>query len=355
MFHTRFRTDGAEGEVEDRLASFLPILYPESAPSCVGQPGQRLVYSSSLFGDLALAIPDYSNDQEEREPEGEGDGRPSEADVEKARRLFAHYLWGSALLVTDGIERAARRERENAVSSSISESTSESTSTPQGNADDLQWSVKGHRILEVGAGVALPSITSALAGAESVVVSDHPSAPGLFGPIQSNIRNNLPQHLVERVAIQPYQWGVFDETTIKADGDELESRHVSKMAHFAAANKGRFSRVICADCLWMPAQHENLIQTLLWFLTPSESSSSSSSSSSSGMAWVVAGLHTGREIVANFFRKAVAAGLVIDKIWERDMNATEEMDQAREWGPVREDEGPENRARWCVVAMLRQP
>ncbi|KAK2806759.1 hypothetical protein FQN49_008797, partial [Arthroderma sp. PD_2] len=59
-------------------------------------------------------------------------------------------------------------------------------------------------------------------------------------------------------------------------------------------------------------------------------------------------------IVANFFQKVVAAGLVIEKIWERDMNATEEMEQAREWKPVREDEGPENRARWCVVAMLRK-
>ncbi|KAK2861339.1 hypothetical protein FQN49_004310, partial [Arthroderma sp. PD_2] len=242
MFHTRFRTETVEGEVEDRLASFLPILYPESAPSCVGQPGQRLVYSSSLFGDLALTIPDYSHDQEraekdEKEAKEEKEER-SEAEVEKARRLFAHYLWGSALLVTDGIERAAREQGENTVSSS----TTASPST--GNTDDLQWSVKGHRILEVGAGVALPSITSLLAGAESVTVTDHPSAPGLYGPIQSNVKKNIPPHLVDRVSIQPYQWGVFDEA-VRSDDDQLESRYVSKMAHFAATNKGRFSRIIC--------------------------------------------------------------------------------------------------------------
>lgn len=70
---------------------------------------------------------------------------------------------------------------------------------------------------------------------------------------------------------------------------------------------------------------------------------------------MVAGFHTGREIVASFFETAVAMGLLVEQIWERDVNATsEEGVVTREWMPVRPGEGPENRARWCVVAFLRK-
>ncbi|DAA78381.1 TPA_exp: putative Nicotinamide N-methyltransferase [Trichophyton benhamiae CBS 112371] len=170
---------------------------------------------------------------------------------------------------------------------------------------------------------ALSSIVSVLAGAESVTVTDHPLAPGLYGSIQANIDRNIPKHLAHRISVQPYQWGVLGQGG-SVDEEELETAYLDQMAGFAAANRARFSRIICADCLWMPSQHENLIQTLLWFLAPSS---------------------------ASFFQKAVSAGLKIEKIWERDMNSTE-GETTREWKPVREDEGPENRARWCIVGLL---
>ncbi|KMQ48922.1 hypothetical protein A7C99_5883 [Trichophyton rubrum] len=334
MFLSRFRSDDEE-EAEDLLASFLPVLFPDSTTTCVGQPGQQLVYSSPAFGELALTIPVHPRDQgkaaeaaeaaadgQERAPLGEG--------VDRACMLFAHFLWGSSLLVTDGIERAS------------SSSTSSSINSPfEAAADGSVWSVKGHDILELGA--ALSSIVSVLAGAESVTVTDHPLAPGLYGSIQANIDRNIPKHLAHRISVQPYQWGVLDQGG-SVDEEELETAYLDQMAGFAAANRARFSRIICADCLWMPSQHENLIQTLLWFLAPS-------SGSPAGIAWVVAGLHTGRHIVASFFQKAVSAGLKIEKIWERDMNSTE-GETTREWKPVREDEGPENRARWCIVGLL---
>ncbi|EGD84119.2 hypothetical protein H112_07811 [Trichophyton rubrum D6] len=336
MFLSRFRSDDEE-EAEDLLASFLPVLFPDSTTTCVGQPGQQLVYSSPAFGELALTIPVHPRDQgkaaeaaeaaadgQERAPLGEG--------VDRACMLFAHFLWGSSLLVTDGIERAS------------SSSTSSSINSPfEAAADGSVWSVKGHDILELGAGAALSSIVSVLAGAESVTVTDHPLAPGLYGSIQANIDRNIPKHLAHRISVQPYQWGVLDQGG-SVDEEELETAYLDQMAGFAAANRARFSRIICADCLWMPSQHENLIQTLLWFLAPS-------SGSPAGIAWVVAGLHTGRHIVASFFQKAVSAGLKIEKIWERDMNSTE-GETTREWKPVREDEGPENRARWCIVGLL---
>ena len=110
----------------------------------------------------------------------------------------------------------------------------------------------------------------------------------------------------------------------------------------------------------MSDQHANLIRSLLWFLAPPSSSPSSSvvneKEMDGGRVWVTAGFHTGRHVVARFFDKAAEAGFVVEDVWERDMNAdiSVEGEVTREWCPVREGEGPENRARWCVVACLRK-
>lgn len=111
-------------------------------------------------------------------------------------------------------------------------------------------------------------------------------------------------------------------------------------------NKGGFSRIVAADCLWMRDEHENLVKTMLWFLAPED-----------GRIWVVAGFHTGRGTVASFFETALRGGLEIEKIFERDLNAAGTDGQGehrREWMAVREGEGPENRTRWCVIAVLRR-
>lgn len=116
----------------------------------------------------------------------------------------------------------------------------------------------------------------------------------------------------------------------------------------------------------MRGQHVNLIRTLLWFLTPPAAAGTGTGTTGSasieedpsldasgGRVWVVAGFHTGREIVASFFETAVSMGLAIEQIWEMDVNATyEEGEVTRPWRPVRDGEGPENRARWCVVGIL---
>lgn len=114
----------------------------------------------------------------------------------------------------------------------------------------------------------------------------------------------------------------------------------------------------------MKDQHENLVRSILWFLAPpwgevhqnkKRGEVEGSGSEDGGVAWVVAGFHTGRGIVASFFETAVAMGLIVEDIWERDMNASSEIGEVtREWRPSRPTEGPENRVRWCVVAFLRK-
>ncbi|EQL28621.1 hypothetical protein RJZ56_006213 [Blastomyces dermatitidis] len=338
-------TSTSTDDVEDLLTSFLPHLYPDEAPSCLGEPGQTVLYTSGAWGDLTVMVPDY--------PKIEGGGKEEKLDkgaegVEEGRRLFAHYLWGGSLVVAEGIERSAEAL---AGGNGVGEE--------EGKEKDLIWDVRGEKVLELGAGAALPSLVSALAGAAQVTITDHPSSPALYGAIQANVTNNIPEHLQSRISIQPHEWGVLGLDEASSQENKAQAPQKQTALKFTVENQASFTRIIAADCLWMRDQHENLVRSLLWFLAPPASSPSSSPSSSpdvnGAVAWVVAGFHTGREIVASFFETAVAMGLVVEKIWERDVNATsEEGEVTREWMSVRPEEGPENRARWCVVAFLRK-
>lgn len=61
--------------------------------------------------------------------------------------------------------------------------------------------------------------------------------------------------------------------------------------------------------------------------------------------------------MAGFFETAVKLGLEIESIYERDLVSDVQDDGKevrREWKPYREDEGPENRRRWCVIAFLKR-
>lgn len=128
-----------------------------------------------------------------------------------------------------------------------------------------------------------------------------------------------------------------------------------------------FNRIIIADCLWMPSQHINLVKTVLHYLDDSSSENS---------ALVVAGFHTGREIVRQFLEVAtgeyalphpaqneseetegqdddktesaeVQGHLRAAELFEIDVNGLR-----RPWEPVRPGETKEEAKRWCVVAVL---
>ncbi|KAN0068826.1 hypothetical protein V8E54_012995 [Elaphomyces granulatus] len=295
-------------DAEDIFTSFLPHLFPDDAPSFHGDPGQHLLYHSPLYGPLEIMVPTYpiaSTCQSDSRVEG----------IDESRKLFAHFLWSAAMVVAVGVEGAAAA------------------------AGKAVWSVDGHTVLELGAGTALPSIISILSSAAEVVISDHPSSPAFAGAIDFNIVANVPYSLRSRISAHPHEWGALGDA-------------------FSRQNRGRFTRIIAADCLWMKSQHENLVRTMLWFLTPNSTTSDGNVEGSfqiDGRVWIVAGFHTGRAVIASFFETAVQMGLEIEDIYERDLNAGEEAGEVRrEWVPFREGEGLENRKRWCVVAVLRR-
>ncbi|THC88617.1 hypothetical protein EYZ11_011938 [Aspergillus tanneri] len=293
---------------EDLFTAFLPFLFPDDAPSFHGDPGQHLLYTSPRYGELQIMVPSYPQQSEKRhEPEEASAGLPQPNGqvnkVEEGRKLFAHFLWSAAMVVAEGVEKADALD-----------------AVGQLDSDTAMWKVKGHSVLELGAVVCV------LARASNVTITDHPSSPSLSGAIRSNIDHNLQGlSFAANVSVKPHEWG-----TLESDP-------------WAVKNKGSFSRIIAADCYWMRSQHENLVRTMLWFLAPD------------GKVWIVAGFHTGRAIVAQFFETAVQLGLKIERIYERDLISTTENGQEvrREWVTVREGEGPENRRRWCVVALLK--
>lgn len=215
-----------------------------------------------------------------------------------SRKLFSHFLWNSGLQIADYIEDDEVRE----------------------------WNVEGMKVLELGAGTGLSGIIAARAGAEEVVITDYP-APEVLANIKRNVEKNVKSDQSSARAatgrpqcwVQGHEWGNLED-------------------EFCAEHKGTFDIIIVADCLWMPWQHENLMKSINHFMKPE------------GKAWVVAGFHTGRAKMANFFVEGtlVKHNLEVDSITERDPDGIE-----RQFVFDRGIEDVTVRKRWLVVSVLK--
>ncbi|KAJ5875738.1 uncharacterized protein N7473_013085 [Penicillium subrubescens] len=318
-FHDADRSSDFEESAEDLFGAFLPHLFPDDAPSFYGDPGQYLLYSSPHYGELEIMIPSYPGQDKKKSEEGaigpeKKEGATQTNQAEDGRQLFAHFLWSAGMVVAEGVENASCPATEN-------------DSDAQKEAREI-WSVDGETVMELGAGAALPSLICALANASLVVATDHPSSPALTGAIEFNVKQNLLKRQTSQqtaVAIQPHEWGTVTDS-------------------FSQSHKGTFTRIIAADCYWMRSQHKNLARTMEWFLAPG------------GRVWCVSGFHTGRAIVADFFKTALENGFEVERIFERDLVSRDKEggEIRREWAPFREGEGPGNRQRWCVIAVLKR-
>lgn len=122
--------------------------------------------------------------------------------------------------------------------------------------------------------------------------------------------------------IEGYEWGDVD-------------------SQFAAENAHKFTRILAADCYWMPYEHENLVKSMLHFLDMSLDA----------RIFTVSGFHTGRAKLADFYSVAVSQDLEIEVRYEEDVDGVR-----REWAEERDD-GAENvieRKRWLAIAVLRR-
>ncbi|KAK4151177.1 hypothetical protein C8A00DRAFT_36183 [Chaetomidium leptoderma] len=306
---TRLTPTGPEAtSPEDFFAASLGIiLFPgEDVTNFHGDAEHGLLYTSPhLPLPLPLALADVEG--------------ASEAD----RSLFSHYLWNSALLLAELIEAGTLGLPAAAAPGGIIGIAP----TPLPLTGGL-FDVAGLKMIELGAGTALPSIMAGLLGAKRVVVTDYP-APAVLQTLRENV--GLAVHprfappgrfAVEEVLVDGHAWGELDSP-------------------LARENKHAFDRVLAADCLWMPWQHENLRRSIAWFLGESEEA----------RAWLIGGFHTGREKLRAFFDKETLAevGLEVEQLWERDCDG-----QDREWVWDRGIEDVSERKRWLAVGVLRR-
>ncbi|KUJ20923.1 uncharacterized protein LY89DRAFT_729740 [Mollisia scopiformis] len=279
MLTDKIRVSGPESnDPEDILFSTLGVIFPDDITNQHGDSTSSVIYLSSTFGSLTLSLAD---------PQGEDN-----------RRLFSHFLWNAGLQLAEFIELGK---------------------------DEVgrEWSVKGERVLELGAGTGLAGMVAALSGARETVISDYP-AEEVLGNIRANVERNLRaknHSSLGQVEVQGHEWGVLTD-------------------EFSRENKGGFGRVLVADCLWMPWQHGNLLGSISHFLEEE-----------GGRAWVVAGFHTGREKMRGFYgeERLKEVGLEVEGIWERNADGRE-----REWVTDRGIEDVTERKRWLVCAVLRK-
>lgn len=106
---------------------------------------------------------------------------------------------------------------------------------------------------------------------------------------------------------------------------------------FSKSRERGFTRILAADCLWMPGEHQNLARSMLHFLSDDEGA----------RVWVVAGFHTGREKLALFFHVAEEVGMTVDDIYEVDVAGNR-----RSWAEERQGESLSERKRWLVISTL---
>ncbi|EXJ62742.1 hypothetical protein A1O7_03180 [Cladophialophora yegresii CBS 114405] len=339
MFPSRITMPSpTDPQIEDTFSSALSALFTDDVQNSHGIPGSHVIYHSPRFGDLQLHIPQHP-------------------DAEEGRKLFAHYLWNAGVICADALEEASQdqdggNERPHGLYSSPKLEPGQERPA-SASWDKRYWDVRGQTVMELGAGTALPSIVAALSGAASTTITDHPSSPALTtNAIEQNVRINILERDMRggtdnhascasssfsspslsssspEITISGYTWGT---TTFYSP---------SSYGKPSPQQPRAFDRIIVADCLWMPSQHGNLVKTIVDYLDESRPGS---------CALVVAGFHTGREIVRQFFEdpEDVRSPLRIAEIFEIDVNGVR-----RPWEPSRLGETKDGAKRWCVVAVL---
>ena len=106
--------------------------------------------------------------------------------------LWAHYLWNGGRHIADMIARGA-------------------------------LPVAGRRVLEFGAGAAVPSVVAALCGAAHVAATDFPEEP-LLAPIRRNVAENIPDAATRaRVAVHGFLWGADPAPLLRSGIPETEA------------------------------------------------------------------------------------------------------------------------------------
>ena len=142
-------TASTDPTAEDIFSSSLSVIFTDDTKNHHGDPGSKVIYCSSRFGDIELLLSDPA--------------------VEEERGLFSHYVWNAGLLMAEcagwgkwGFMRQAEVELNGVGKKSDGERVpdgsgereeeEEERSELQRQFENYEWIVKGERVLELGAG-----------------------------------------------------------------------------------------------------------------------------------------------------------------------------------------------------------
>ncbi|KAI0630970.1 hypothetical protein C8Q77DRAFT_1159691 [Trametes polyzona] len=179
----------------------------------------------------------------------------------KANTLLADHLFSPSLLLAEHIERGL-------------------------------ISLPGKRVVELGAGCALPSLlASTLSNPPSLaVITDYPDDT-IMKNLASNVERNRP-HFQPQCTVHAcgYEWGQDVSSLL-----DLASAH-------APHDRG-FDVVIMSDLLHFDGSHDVLLQSLLLLLRRSPDA----------CAYVAAGKYTAPHVCTHFVEEAARAGIVLEE------------------------------------------
>jgi EEF1A N-terminal glycine/lysine methyltransferase len=163
--------------------------------------------------------------------------------------------------------------------------------------------VHNQTVLELGAGTGLPSIIAAHSGARRVVSTDY-DEPTLIARLRENIRANIPSEW----------WRLSSPHVVQVVGHTWGTASVEDLYPWDAHSRmySRFDVVLCADLFWDTFSHAALVKTLAQVVHTGREGGGVETTRT--RVYVVAGLHTGREVLDHFFRLASAAGFTIEGV-----------------------------------------
>jgi EEF1A N-terminal glycine/lysine methyltransferase len=116
---------------EDILSSSLSTLFPDDCQVQYGDADTKILYRSARYGDLEFCCADV--------------------EVEEERTKFAHYLWNAGVLMAEVVGGAGGRPLEKEDWGRRVFRGGREWWLDVG--EERTWAVKGHRVLELGAGV----------------------------------------------------------------------------------------------------------------------------------------------------------------------------------------------------------
>ncbi|KAJ3192505.1 nicotinamide n-methyltransferase [Entophlyctis luteolus] len=164
--------------------------------------------------------PEGTYEKYERESACVQDGSPAVIDLYMISRhsLWAHRIWNAGVALARHL-------------------------------DTDKYLCAGKRILELGCAAALPSIISAINGAECTVASDYPD-PHLLKSISRNLAINCPAQVADgKLKVVGLQWGQDD--------------HLQHALSALPDNTRKFDVIFLADLIFNHTEHHSLLKTCI--------------------------------------------------------------------------------------------